>query len=328
MSRRTDRADNTAETQGASPRPSRRQVIALGGAAAAAAVLVVEGPRAAQAATGDPLILGQGNTAGDPTRLDTSLVPPDEETWMDSFRVWDTSGRRNSVAIAGISAAGVGVVGSAIGVGGQGVLGKVDGNGVGVTGFSGEGRGVEGISSSATGVRGQSQSGSGVEGISQTGFGMLGISYATNGYGIVGTDAVGTGVHGKSASGVGVDGWCMAGPGVLGHAPGDHPGVRAESRSLEHELDGGVALEVVGKARFFTAGEGAIPPDENSVFVANDAVTASSHITVVLTSDPGVRQIRWIERGAGGFTIHLTPAPAPRRPAIDFTYLIVEPVIA
>ena len=91
-------------------------------------------------------------------------------------------------------------------------------------------------------------------------------------------------------------------------------------------MDGGLALEVTGRARFSTAGAGAVPQGQNSAFVANEAVTANSHVTVTLVGNPGSRQLQWVERNSGlGFTVHLTSAPPPGRPETDFTYLIVEP---
>lgn len=165
-----------------------------------------------------------------------------------------------------------------------------EGPGIGVVGFSGTGPGVLGGSKSRHGVVGSSESGAGVLG------------------GPVGTSAL---------------------AGVLGGAPGDTPGVQALSAGFFGidfgEPDGGLALEVIGKSRFSTAGSAAVPAGDNAVVVANPAVTASSHIGVTLISDPGPRQLGWIERQPGsGFTVHLTAAPPPQRPATNFTYLIVD----
>lgn len=117
-----------------------------------------------------------------------------------------------------------------------------------------------------------------------------------------------------------------AGPGVIGIAPGDVPGVLAQSMTMETRvLDGGLALDVVGKARFSTAGSGTVLAGQESVLVTDAAATADSHIMVTLVGDPGARSVRWVSRTAGAFTVHLTSAPANKRPATPFTYLIVEP---
>jgi hypothetical protein len=218
-----------------------------------------------------------------------------------------------------------------------GVLGLNTGNHPGVVGHSVSGGGVEGSSGSGPGVDGGSGSGPGVLGKSDTGRGVEG--WSQEAAGVWGQSAgapavhglnVGTfpGVVGHSWQGAGVDGQALTGPGVVGRAPGLYPGVRAESRSVTQtdpgELDDGVALQVVGKAVFSTAGAGTIPQGQNSVFVANPAVTNVSHITVTLTSNPWQRELRWVERDPGrGFTVHVTPALI--KPETKFTYLVVEP---
>jgi hypothetical protein len=114
----------------------------------------------------------------------------------------------------------------------------------------------------------------------------------------------GDGVHGLSGTGTGVDGNSASGIGV-----------RARSAS-------GIALAVEGTARFSTAGFASIPAGEDSAFVPNAAVTDVSHISVTLTSDPGTRQVTWVEGSPGaGFTVHTSK----KTPETHFTYLIVEP---
>jgi len=320
-------------------RRNRRQLLALGGAAAAAATVAalrLDDGKKAHAASGDPLIIGQDNTAGNPTRLDASIVPPDPDdpnSWVESFQVQNLSGHPRTVAVAGVSHGGHGVVGAADGEGAVGVGGKSD-IGVGVMGDSPSGTGVLGHSESGNGVFGRSESDVGVQGRSQTGFGVMGVAEGVSeGWGPVGVigAAVGAGaigVHGKSDRGCGVNGRSEYGPGVVGEGLGDGPGVRAESRSRTepYPLDGGLALEVQGKARFSTCGAYTLPRGQNSVFVPNAAVTDVSHITVTLTGDPGPRQLHWVERDPGvGFRLHLTQGPPPQRPQTAFTYLIVEP---
>jgi hypothetical protein len=69
-----------------------------------------------------------------------------------------------------------------------------------------------------------------------------------------------------------------------------------------------------------------IPAGAEWVVVSDPSVTATSHITVTLTSDPGQRQVRWVERNPGaGFTVHLSSAAKKLRPQTALTYMIVEP---
>jgi hypothetical protein len=90
----------------------------------------------------------------------------------------------------------------------------------------------------------------------------------------------------------------------------------------------GDALLVQGPATFSTAGSGVIPAVQDSVFVANTAVTAQSHVSATLTGSPGTFNtgtpvIVWVERQPGtGFVVHLSRRVGPATP---FTYLIVEP---
>jgi len=184
------------------------------------------------------------------------------------------------------------------------------------------------------GISGHSEDGAGGEFGTNTGIGAWG--QAQSGVGVLGGTWGGVGV-------IGAGGFRQAdplpdpvGPGVLGFTPGeDAPGVRAVSGGegadpLVHSVmfpvpDGGLALDVVGKARFSTAGEATVPQGENAVFVPNTAVTADSHVSVTLAGNPGSRQLHYVSRSPGaGFTLNLTSAPPPQRPATPFTYLIVE----
>ena len=87
--------------------------------------------------------------------------------------------------------------------------------------------------------------------------------------------------------------------------------------------DGRLALEVIGKVRFSTAGAGVVAAKAYTAAVSNPAVTTVSHITVTFTGDPGRARVAWVERHADtGFTVHMSSRP---RSAVPFTYLIVEP---
>jgi hypothetical protein len=146
---------------------------------------------------------------------------------------------------------------------------------------------------------------------------------------VQGNSGPGTGVVGINHSETGLA--IPFAAGVRGKAPGEVPGVHAVSGPPKGTeggdvLDKGVALRVDGKARFSTAGAGTIPTGQNSVSVFNPAVTADSHITVTLVSNPGNRVLRWVERNAGaGFTVNLLQTQPGPKPATGFTYLIVEP---
>jgi hypothetical protein len=118
------------------------------------------------------------------------------------------------------------------------------------------------------------------------------------------------------------------GGGVVGVSPADGPGVQAysgwyPSKGEPLVPDGGMALDVIGKACFSTAGAGVVPARANAVTVSNPAVTAASHITVMFTSDPGGASVAWVERQPDtGFIVHLS---GRARWPVPFTYLIVEP---
>ncbi|MGH2753481.1 MAG: hypothetical protein ACRDLB_03540 [Actinomycetota bacterium] len=180
--------------------------------------------------------------------------------------------------------------------------------------------GAEGVWAGG-GISATSQGGHGVEGLSspneflgpdgdpQLGIGVRGVAMSAEG----GWDGPGDGVHGQSGSGTGVLGISESGTAV-------------EARSGTEGDGTGIALLVRGKSVFTTAGSAVIPAGDNSVFVANSDVTGDSHISVTLAGDPGPRNLAWVQRDPGnGFTVHLTSAPPPKRPATPFTYLIVEP---
>jgi hypothetical protein len=216
------------------------------------------------------------------------------------------SGETNQAGRAGVSGNNLSTSFSALGV--EGIV-------------AGSGRGVFGLSALGRGVHGHSDGdGAGVMGdiTSDTGTGALGVNNAA-GPGVKGTSVSGTGVRGEG--GVGVSGLSSTGVGVLGE--GDNGiGVYASSNDF-------IALYVQGPATFSTAGNGIIGAGQESAFVSNAAVTAQSHITVMLTGDPGrtltgiPAVVVWVERQAGaGFVIHLSRKVGPATP---FTYLIVEP---
>lgn len=246
---------------------------------------------------------------------------------------------------AGTGVRGGSVTGDAIvGEGGHfGVKGR--GTAGGVIGESENGFGVAGTSDTESGVSGSSQSGTG--GSFSTNGGDFAVHIGGNAVEFaLGVDNVLVGDRaggmlaisrgGKPAiEGDALPSEFSPGVGVQGVSGsdqtfGDGPGVGVQGISgtgvgVEAISEGGLALNVVGKAAFSTAGAGTVPQGQNSVFVANPAVTAESHISVTLVGNPGNREVRWVARAPGsGFTVNVTPAPPNQRPATPFTYLIVE----
>lgn len=136
-----------------------------------------------------------------------------------------------------------------------------------------------------------------------------------SGHGVAGSSGTGIGVFGAAESG---------GIGVRGSCPGSTPAVKALSGTFGPDTpDGGLALEVVGQARFSTAGSAFVPAGSQDYQIANTAVTAKSHITVTFTGITGAIYLRWVKRKPGiGFVLHLSGKPLMNTP---FTYLIIEP---
>jgi len=109
-----------------------------------------------------------------------------------------------------------------------------------------------------------------------------------------------------------------AGDGVRGERAGTGAGAGV------HAI-GPVGLHVDGRSKFSTVGSGAVLAGNNSAIILNTNVTAGSHISVTLTSDPGnTAAVVRVSRAAGvSFTVRLSS-----NVAVDthFTYFIVEPV--
>jgi hypothetical protein len=136
------------------------------------------------------------------------------------------------------------------------------------------------------------------------------------------------GVRGTSAgNGMGVDGQTVNGRGVSGTSQ-NGTGVFAGSLSgiaLDASAPNGDAIRVNGKARFSHLAFNTIPAGQPYVFVPHFAVTATTHITVSLTSDPGGAAVQWIERVPGsGFRVYLTKSV---RTATTFSYFMAYPFV-
>jgi hypothetical protein len=188
-------------------------------------------------------------TATGPVGNSAAVRGQNNATNQNGYGVWG-SHAGSGTGVYGTSAYGTGgsfagrsgVLGTAIGANGDGVIG-VASNGAdarGVGGFSSSGIGVYGqsLATNASGVRGVANSGSYASGVSGTsssgagvygsssggiGQGVSGYSSATNGNGVIGQANNGAGAHGvygKSSSGTGVSGssTALAGVGVRGEA--------------------------------------------------------------------------------------------------------------
>jgi hypothetical protein len=125
---------------------------------------------------------------------------------------------------------------------GNGVYGRCDGNGNGVSGTCDNGRGVAGWSRKGPGVGAFSQEWSGIFAESDANDGHCGIEghHRKNGSGVFGfCHGLGTGVHGRCDNGRGVFGEGRTGPGVFGISVGDH-GVFGETEAIERAGIAGV----------------------------------------------------------------------------------------
>ena len=171
---------------------------------------------------------------------------------------------------------------------------------------------VAGKSGSGWGVVGDTDSNAyaGVEGHNaSTGFNAAGVrgTSAGNGMGVEGQSVNGTGVNGTSQNGMGVAARSLNGIALDASAPN------------------GDAIRVDGKARFSHLAFNTVPAGQHTVFVPHFAVTATTHITVTLTSDPAGASVQWVERLPGsGFRVHLTKAV---RTATTFSYFMAYPFV-
>lgn len=264
-------------------------------------------------APGDPMrttaLRGAGTTSvldvsneGNASAINASTQAPMGAAITAFGQEWGVVGHGNDAGVQGFSFSGTG----------RGIAGHSDGAGTGVSGVTDTGIGVSGGSGSGTGT--------GVSGMTETGTGVHGHA-SSSGTGVLGESATGTGGHFES-NGTGVQGISGSGAGVVGTSQTGVGGLFSSS---------GLALRTDGKSAFSTAGSAVVPAGSDSVVVANADVTADSHISVTLTSDPGPRTLGWIDRQPGaGFTVHLSsgkpgPSNPSARPATSLTYLVIEP---
>ena len=324
----------------------RRGLLALvgaGGAAALAALL--SRSNGAQAHGPHEIINNTANPAIHGVNVGTGVGVKGDSRFGNGISGVARADVANPLRLAGVQGS------SDIAVGVRGFSGSGDGlrawrfddtgAGAGVQGFSGlvgesdapDRVGVRGVGDH-TGVRGEG-SGFGVHGCSPTQIGVFGrsnsgIAVGGGGQGFSGVlesdalDRVGvrgvgdqTGVRGKSDSSIGVRGGSN-GVGVLGTSL-TGIGVRAEV------IDpAGVALDVVGKARFSTAGSATVPAGSDTSPPVPASLTANSRLLVTLAGDPGrgnVLASAVKDVPGGNFKVRLLrKSPNP----VAFDFLIVE----
>ncbi len=218
------------ERRGLTARPSRRQLLKMIGAVAAggAATVVLQQTGTAEAAAGNPLILGEANdtngsstytgltsdhavrtlevgNTGDGAALHATasgLFAPGISAWsLNASAIDARTGGPNPAIFTFNAGAGVfaqslaqnavhGVTyGAFAGVLGDGLI-----EGVGTWGQSGENAGAVGLSTKGAGVFGRSYDSLGTAGQSKQGVGLHGLSEDMTG--VVGISATGRGIHG------------------------------------------------------------------------------------------------------------------------------------
>jgi hypothetical protein len=278
---------------------SRRALLgaAIGGAAVVAAQSVR--PLDVRAATGENVVLGKGDVAGDNEADSPTTV--------------------TNTAALGAGLAGVG--------GGAGVMGTTM-TGVGVWGRSLSTDPSDLVSSSnRAGVRGTSGDHAFMA-TNQDETGVYGYSSASQGSnGVWGDSSAGTGVYGTGATGIyGEGAWGVYGfgdAGVLGDADSTGVGVYGftGNTNVPQPAVSGVgvyakaattsltALYVDGKARFSRSRRVSIGATKTSLKVTLAGVSTSSYILATLQTSVSGCYVRAVVPAAGYFTIYLSKAP-------------------
>jgi hypothetical protein len=298
--------------------------MAAGATAIGAAVVSLAESMPAGAASGDPILLGQSNSADDVTSITSAGGFSSENTADLNAGVYGSDvSSKNGYGVYGLSENGISVYGSPFG-NTSGLLGSSIGAVVGDLGGS---IGVLGLSSSNDGVHGETShdENSGVAGIDTStsgGHGTYGRS--TNGIGVYGTLA--SGLSGLLDSSVaGVVGDSSSGHGVLGLSAGDdavHGTTSADGfsgvRGIDQSTGGGygvfgsstagTALRVEGVAEFSRTGSAHV--SGTSVTVTGVPLSSSSLILATLQGyEKGVAVAGVVpDVASSSFTIHLTKA--------------------
>lgn len=273
-------------TESADPVRSRRSLLAasLGGLAALVGHALGR-PADAQAANGDPVVLGTDMTA-------TSVTTIRNKTNVSGVLQLDSLGTAFS-AVSSSEAANA-------------IQGESNGaNGVGVWGRSAFGYGIGGLSDGGIGVDGRSEGGTGVYGTSASSEdpAIVGRSYGGSAglFGFAGGGAPpaapqDTGVYGfatgyalrPASAAVGVHGRATAGTGVLAQAD-----------------QAGTALRVYGKATFSRSGILTIGAGKASISKSVAGLTSGSLVFAVVRTGDGKAWVRKVKPFSGSFTVYL-----------------------
>lgn len=266
------------------PRSRRTILAATAGGFAALLAHAFGGPRTVDATDGDPLVVGQENSAT------VATVLRNNSTNQPGFLVETQA----ASAIHGKASGGNGVEGEAGGVNAAGVWGS-NPSGQGVAGMSISGSGVYGSSQAATGVYGFSAS------LDQPAILARGSSGGAGVFGFAGEGAppaapLDTGIYGLAT------GYSLRSPsqavGVHGRATVG-TGVRAQAGA------GGTALRVDGKAVFSRSGVLTVRAGTSSRSLSVAGLTAGSHVFAVVRGGDGKAWVRKVRPGAGSFTVLL-----------------------
>jgi hypothetical protein len=277
-------------------------------------------PGTAQAAQGDPVLLGQ-DVSGATHRTGLFSTTGEVAVLNDPGNDGGTPG---SVGVWGI-ANNYGVYGEAnANSGGTGVLGAGDGGGAGVVGTGGaSGPGVVGDGASGTGVYGQTNSGkSGVHAVNFSN-GPAIVAECNGGPavyapGFSNIDGAGVEAHGQGAApGVTAFGGPTNGPGMVGTGSGTGAGVSGTTASatgigvLANNSGGGTALSVVGPASFNRSGVLSIAINKSSVTFSGISLGAASLVLATIQGSVAgiyVQGVTVVSGSSGSFTIHLNKA--------------------
>ena len=272
------------EPAGRPTKRSRRDLIAgAAGAAAVVAAASLAKATPAQAADGNPVLIGEINSASNVTEIDSTSEGLKVSTNNGAAvrALGDTLGLLGfgDTGVEGQSFGGEGVLGT-VAISGTGVHGTTpDTGGYGVHGEnSGGGAGVYGTSVSGEGVYAQSGSTPGTD-PGQTRNGVHGVTDAANYASIFGEHVNGgTAVQGNSLSGNGKGVLGLGATGVFGLPTSGGTGVLGST-----SFDGsGIAVYAAGPAKFDLSGLATIAAGNSTVTLTQVSLRSGSLILATL----------------------------------------------
>jgi hypothetical protein len=270
-------SDQTSTTEPAisqrAARRTRRQLLAKG-TGALTAVLAAEAisrPSRAEAANGDPIVLGQINHSTDITVISNGNSGGSTALAADALG--------QGVGLSGSTESGLGVTGTS-------------NSGIGVNGFSSEGKAVMGQSQFGEGVRGMSLGGGQGSSVTNSRTGVHGVSDSGSDSAVWG-EAIGggPGVKGTAGPGTGVTGSSTGGVGVL--------------------ASGKTALKVQGPAVFSRSGRLTIKAGQSTAKKSGISLSAATLVLATIQGNVAgvfVQGVTIVTGASGSFTIHLNKA--------------------